>query len=361
MYCFFVVSEELNKSAPIVTFLIDPDPTRVEVIPMNDNVLRSTISWIQGFGQRYLASRAQEQVLRQATDMVVEVADPRIRRIGQYRKSLRAPMKGAMEYCTSLVDSIPGPVRLSRQQYHADPLVKAIFVSADELEEVLRLAPENSDLSDQEKEKDSIALLTMTRKERTIFKHEQQGDIILRDVKKRTVNFIDHRLVASSTTLDMTKERLKDRGLEVLATIAMERIVSLRGELAELRERKEYLKAMRRMLSGRSRTQELFSHPDHETVEKLRKLEQLIREVEVEIDHIRQKIEMPEDSLALLREIMDQPGDTLIANEQLLRLDWMNVLLSDKDHSKGNDISLTELSIKDELKRYAVLVVFSTL
>ncbi len=324
-----------------------------------NNFLRRTVSNIQGLGQRYLASRAREQVVHQATDMVVEVADPRIRQIGRYRKSLRSPMKEAMEYCSSLVDSIPGPVRLSRQQYHADPLVKAIFVSANELEDVLRLAPENSDVSDQEKERDSIALLTMTKTEKTIFKHEQQGDIILRDVKKRTVNFIDHRLVAVSTTLTTTQELLKNRGLEVLATIAMERIASLRGDLAELRERRAYLKSMRRMLNGRSRTQELFSHPDHETTEKLRKLKTLIKEVETEVDLTRQKIEMPEDSLAILQEIIDKPENTLIANKQTLRLDWMNVLLSGKDHSKGNDISLAELSIKDELQRSALLVVFT--
>jgi len=326
---------------------------------MNDNFLRNTVSWFQGVGQRYQANRAREQVLRQATDMVVEVADPRIRQVGRYRKILRSPMQGAMEYCSSLVESIPGPVRLSRQQYHDDPLVKALFVSAGELEELLRLAPENSDLSDQEKEKDSVALLTMTRKEKTIFKHEQQGGIILHDVKKRTVNFIDHRLVASSTTLGKTKELLKDRGLEVLATIAMEQIASLSGELAELRERREYLKAMRRMLSGRSRTQELFSQPDSETVEKLHKLKSLIKEVEAEVEGLRQKIGMPEDGLALLQEIMDQPEDTLIANELNLRLDWMNVLLGEKDSTKGNDISLTELSIKAELRRSAVLVVFN--
>ena len=326
---------------------------------MSENSSPTFVSWIQGFGQRYQASRAREQILRQATDMVVEVADPRIRQVGRYRKILRSPMQGAMEYCSTLVDSIPGPVRLSRQQYHADPLVKAIFVSAEELEEVLRLAPENSGLPDHKKERDSVALLTMTRKEKTIFKHEQQGDIISRDVKKRTVSFIDHRLVASSATLGKTKELLKDRGLEVLATIAMERIASLRGDLAELRERREYLKSMRRMLDGRSRTQELFSRPDHETTEKLRKLKKLIREVEAEVESARQKIERPEDGLALLQGIMDQPGDTLIAHDQTLRLDWMNVLLDNKDDSKGNDISLAELSIKDELQRSAVLVVFA--
>lgn len=325
---------------------------------MSQNFLQSTVSWIQRVGQRYQANRLQEQVLRQATDMVVDVADPRIRQVGRYRKILRSPMQGAMEYCSSLVESLPGPVRLSRQQYHADPQVKALFVSADELEEVLRLAPEQSELSDPGKKKDSMALLTMTRKERTIFKHEQQGDVVLRDVKKRTVTFIDHRLVAPSATLDKTKGLLKDRGLEVLATIAMERIASLMGDLAELRERRQYLKAMRRMLNGRSRTQEIFSHPDHETVEKIRKLKELIQEVELEVDSLRQKIEMPEDGLALLQEIMEDPGDTLVAREQTLWLDWMNVLLSAKDNSKGNAISLTELSIKDELRRSAVLVVF---
>ncbi len=326
---------------------------------MSDNFSRTIVSWIQGVGQRYQASRAREQILRQATDMVVEVADPRIRQVGRYRKILRSPMQGAMEYCSSLVDSIPGPVRLSRQQYHADPLVKAIFVSAEELEELLRLAPENSDLPDHREERDSVALLTMTRKEKTIFKHEQQGDIITRDVKKRTVSFMDHRLVASSATLNKTKELLKDRGLEVLATIAMEQIASLRGDLAELRERREYLKSMQRMLGGRSRTQELFAQPDHETVEKLHKLKKLIREVEAEVEAARQKIETPADGLALLQEIMDQPGDALIAQEETLRLDWMNVLLDNSEDSKGNDISLAELSIKDELQRSAVLVVFS--
>jgi hypothetical protein len=339
--------------------LINTSPTNQEASLMNDNFPRSLVSWVQGFGQQYLASRAQELVLHQATDMVVEVADPRIRQVRRYREILRSPMTGAMEYCSGLVDSIAGPVRLSRQQYHADPLVKALFVSADELEEVLRLAPKENDLSDGEKERESVALLTMTRQEKTIFKHEQQGDIILRDVKKRTVNFVDHRIVASSATVDKTKELLKDRGLELLATIAMEQIASLQGDLAELRERREYLKAMRRMLNGRSRTQGFFSQPDHETVEQLRKLKGLIREVEGEVDATRQKIEMPEDGLALLQNIMDQPGDTLVARDQTLRLDWMNVLLSDKDGSTGNNISLTELEIKDELRRSAVLVVYS--
>ena len=316
------------------------------------------VAWIQGFGQRYQAGRAQEQILRQATDMIVEVADPGIRQVGRYRKDLRSAVAGAMEYCTSLVDSLPGPVRLSRQQYHADPLVKAIFTSADELEELLRIVPENRDLPDHETGKGSIALLTMAKTEKTIFRHHQQGDVILRDVKSRAVNFSDHRVVAPSSTMDNAKELLRQRALEVLATIAMEQIASFRGNLAELRERREHLKSMRRIFGGRSHTQELFAGPDRATAEKLRKVKKLLTEIEAEIETARQEFETPEDALALLQKIMNQPEDALITRDQILRVDWMNVLVDGND-AEGNEISLAELSITNELQRSAVLVVFA--
>lgn len=325
---------------------------------MNRKSSTGIVAWIQGVGQRYQADRAKEQIVRQATDMIVEVADPGIRQVGRYRKTLRSPVAGAMEYCTSLVDSIPGPVRLSRQQYHADPLVKAIFTSADELEELLRIVPESRDLPDHEEGRDFIALLTMAKTEKTIFRHHQQGDVILRDVKSRAVNFSEHRLVAPSSTMDNSKELLRQRALEVLATIAMEGIASFRGDLAELRERREHLKSMRRIFGGRSHTQELFAGPDRETAEKLRKVKKRLSETEAEIETARQEFETPEDALALLQKIMNQPEGALFTRDQSMRVDWMNVLVDGND-AEGNEISLAELSVTDELQRSAVLVEFT--
>lgn len=326
---------------------------------MNDKSSPGIVAWIQGLGQRYQAGRAREQIVRQAIEMIVEIADPSIRQVRRYRKILRSPVVGAKEYCTSLVESIPGPVRLSRQQYHADPLVKAIFTSADELVEVLGTALVNHDLPDHDRDRDCIALLTMDKSEKTIFRHDRQGDVVLRDVKSRTVNFSDHRLVAPASTLDNTKEHLRNRALEVLATIAMEQIASFRGNLAELRERREHLKSMRRIFGGRSHTQELFAVPDPETAEKLRKVKKLLTEVEAEIESARQEFETPEDALALLQKNMAQPENNLILRNQTLRVDWMNVLVDDK-HNEGNDISLAELSVQDgALQRSAVLVELS--
>jgi len=326
---------------------------------MNDTFSPGIVAWIHAFGQRYQADRAREQVVLHAIDMIVEVADPGIRQVRGYKKILRSPVAGAMEYCRSLVDSIPGPVRLSRHQYHADPLVKAIFTSADELVEVLRIALASHDLPGHKKERDCIALLTMDKAEKTIFRHDQQGDVILRDVKSRTVNFSDHRLVAPDFTMDNSKDQLRELALEVLATKAMEQIVTFRGNLAELRERRVHLKSMRRIFGGRSHTLELFAVPDPETAEKLRKIKKLLAEVEAEIETARDKFETPEDALALLQTIITHPEEALILRNQTLRVDWMNVLVKD-NQKEGKDIALAELSVKDGLfQRSAVLVEFS--
>ena len=157
--------------------------------------------------------------------------------------------------------------------------------------------------------------------------------------------------------MDNSKELLRQRALEVLATIAMEQIASFRGNLAELRERREHLKSMRRIFGGRSHTQELFAGPDRETAEKLRKVKRRLIETEAEIETARQEFETPDDALALLQSIMNQPKDALITRDQTLRVDWMNVLVDGND-AEGNEISLAELSVTDELQRSAVLVVF---
>jgi hypothetical protein len=124
---------------------------------------------------------------------VVDVADSDIRRVKKYQMELRNIMTVAMEYCSTLVDRLPGrPVPLSRGRYHADPLVKAVFISADQLLEVLDLAMNVESSADKAQGGERFALLSMLRTERTIFGREQQGDLMVADVAKQKVNFVDH-------------------------------------------------------------------------------------------------------------------------------------------------------------------------
>ncbi len=320
---------------------------------------RGVISWLSGLGRRSPEQSSHEQELAVAIELVVDGADSDIRRVGGYQKKLCGPVETAMEYCTTLVDNLPGPVPLSRQSYHADPLVKAVFISADQMVEILKLSLNTRSSAGNSDGDELVAMLSMLRTERTIFGREQQGEIMTADVAQRTVNFIDHRVVALAPELAATKEKLRNRGLEVLATLAMEKIMTIRGNIAALRERKVYLQSMRKILKGRSHTMDILAYHSHESSKKIEKIEQQLLDLEVELQDALSQRANPGDSLTILAEIMESAGKSLTLKEHNFRVDWKNVLVGESlGADAGNDISLAELSAGEELQRWAMIVSF---
>lgn len=315
--------------------------------------------WFEGIWRQYWEHRANEEILRQATEQVVKVADPVIRQARRYRKVLRKPVAGAMEYCRSLIDAIPGPVVLSRGSFHTNPLVKALFASPDELAEVLHISPEAMALRERSHSGEVSALLTMLHQEKTIFGYQQEGEMIRRDVPQRAVSFFDHQIVAPASELNMTKTGIVNRGLEVLATVAMERITTLKARRAELREKREYLKGMLRIMGGKNHMLEMFAAPDPGKLVEFSKAEKMLASIEQEIEELQKKIGSPEHSLGYLEEIMRKPDDSLVVRDQSFRLNWMGVRVEDQPESEGNEITLAEICVREELKRSAVLVTFS--
>jgi len=325
---------------------------------MNEQNDRSRIgAWIGSVWQR-LQPQAADDPLVQVTDRVVQIADPVIRQAKRYRQVLAEPIAGSMKYFLSISKTVPGPINLDPNRYYDDPTVKALFASPNELDEVLRFNPEINKLRKQGVTGEVVAMMTMLQQERTIFGHKQEGELMVRDVRQQAVSFSDHRIVAPSADLDTARDGIVNRGLEVLATVAMERITTLRANKAELQGKKEYLQGMVKILGGRSHRQELFAAPTAHNREELRKVEQMLAEVDQELETLRQQIALPEQSLAHLEGIMRQPETMLVARRQSLRLNWMGVRVDDDPGSEGNEITLAEFSVED-IRRSAVLVNFT--
>jgi len=315
--------------------------------------------WLKDTWSHYQEHKAQEKILRQITEQVVEVADPYIRQAKRYRNVLRDPIVGSMNYCTSIVDALPGPVELSRNEYYANPLVKSLFASPDELEEVIRISPEVHAIKEKRVAGEVTALLTMTSHEKTIFGHQKKGDLIMRDVAQRAVSFHDHRVVSIDTDINRTKNKIMHRGLEVLATVTMENITTLRQRRAELREKRAYLKGVRKILGGKNHMMEMFASPGPGQREEYRKAVKKLAEVNQELDKVKEQIATPEHSLGYLGDIMNRPEDLLQMRSQSFRLNWKGVRVDDTPESEGDDITLAEFSVGENLRRSAVLVAFS--
>jgi len=104
---------------------------------------------------------------------------------------------------------------------------------------------------------------------------------------------------------------------------------------------------------------EMFASPDPKKREEYRKAEKKPAEVEQALDKVREQIATPEHSLGYLEDIMNSPGDSLMMRSQSFCLNWKGVRVDDTPESEGNDITLAEFSVGEELRRSAVLVVFS--
>ncbi|MBV5327424.1 MAG: hypothetical protein JZU65_07280 [Chlorobium sp.] len=314
--------------------------------------------WIGTLWRNLQGRGVDDEPVREATEHVVQLADPIIRQAKRYQQVLHAPIMGAMAHFRSLTEAIPGPVALNRNQYHDNPLVKALFASPDELEEVLRLSPEVNRFRKQGYAGEVMAMMTMQQNERTIFGTKQQGELLLRDVRQQTIDFSDHRIVAVAADLEATKDGIVNRGLEVLATFAMERITTLRARKAELQGTREYLKGMMKILGGKSHMQEMFAAPTMKNREELQKAEKALAEVDLELEELRKQISLPEHSLGYLEEIIRKSEALLVVRNQSFRLNWMNVRVDDATDREAHEITLAEFSIEEVLRRSAVLVTF---
>lgn len=313
-------------------------------------------TWLNSAFQVFTGPRGQNSELRQATELIVDIADPSIRRVGSYQRQLRPSVATAIDYCTSLVASIVGPLSLNSGQYHADPRVRAFFTSPRQVDEVLQLAGRTWDMNSLQGQDECVALLTMDMDEKTVFSHQRHGKMMLGESARRVVNFSDHHLVLPSPSLEKARNQLINRGLEVLATVAMKRITAIRGDLAELRERRERLQSMLRILGGSRHTRNIFSVSTQEETSKIRTIKKELADIMESIETERSKIESPRKVLTLLQEAMESPEQGLIAANQTLNLDWMNVISDSSETGEGDVITYTMLSVPDELQRSAVLV-----
>lgn len=315
----------------------------------------STLAWLHQAVDDRRRERRRERALQQKIEEVVEIADPVLRLADCYRRVLRPSVATAVAYCAELVRVLPGPVRLHPPGYFDDPLVKAVFRSADELEIVLRNArnPEPAGTGGE-----VFALLLMDRTEKTIFGPSRQGDVVLNDVAMQAVTFTNHRIVAQAPDLEATVSLLQQRILEVLAGVAMEKIASLKSQLAELRERRERLGSMYRILCGKPKVFDLFCSGEPAQAEKVREVKELLSATDDEITAARKAVETPDDTLLHLKRILDDPADSLVVRPLSLRLDWKNVLVDASQDLEAHEITLAEFTFNRKLHRSAVLVRF---
>jgi hypothetical protein len=155
-----------------------------------------------------MKKREKDLTMTEWIDRMLKESHPSILRVSGYREQLLKPFETAVDYLDGLISAIPGPFSLSADHWDKDPMTHALFVSPDEIRSVLNKAADLKSFFKKSGLKTCIALMTATKKERTIFGTGMEGEIIHRDVPKVTVEFYDHRIVGPAADEEKTERSL---------------------------------------------------------------------------------------------------------------------------------------------------------
>jgi len=311
------------------------------------SILTSMKGWFQG-------RRAE----RKRIESIVETIEPKIKQVRGYRKRLQKPLFICQEYCKKIVKGIPGPIYLKHVNDQTDPLIKAAFAGPEKLGDLLSKAESSRLKALALPGKERVALLTMTRTDRTIYGSSKLGNMLVGDEKLTSITFSDHKIVGMAETFETSRNQLEKYILEIIANSASHELAARRADLEEVRQRKEKLRAMWEMFGGADHAGKITSPDYTDEEEKLEKVETMLEETETELSTAIKGYEAPKDRLIFLERYLSEPEKIVAVGLVSLRLDWRNVLTENPDE-KASTITFAQCSFAEDVTRDAVFIAYT--
>jgi alkylhydroperoxidase family enzyme len=308
------------------------------------------------FGGDESRGRYPESLVEEAIERAVDATDSRLRLLPGYRKRLREPVIHAIDHVVALVDAIPAPVAACRDVFSSDPRLAALFVSAEQMLEMLgRDRAMTSFLREVFAGAERLtALLMAERIEKNVLGMELAGEQVRRDVVQLTVSFRNHRLVDVADNETETRRQLKRRAFDHLLSLALARIVEVRDERTDLAHQRDVL---RHKLLTLNRNGWSFEEGEGAPSEPAG--------LQAELDDVESQLQSLGSDTGVLATHLDIVVDLLGQAEQQLqietvgmRLDSMNIQRDAQDAS-ARDIVLQE--IRNARGRSMVLLLVSVI
>ncbi|MFH1060047.1 MAG: hypothetical protein V1797_15400 [Pseudomonadota bacterium] len=301
--------------------------------------------------------RQSREELGQAIELVVEASGGYVRAERAYQKKLRPVVREVLRRAKREISQLPGPVLVSRSTYDSDPVVGAVFKDADELEAVIGSNVNLKRYFAQNHAASASAMLTMTRRVKTVLWTEVQGQMLRRDIPRQAVSFDLHRILAPAADEQATRAELVRMYLKYLAHQSLEGYLTegvkdgdLKGLLVLADVKLKSLKAQRQSLHASLR-------PTVDLDLEIRRAAQQKRELEQEMDQARSQQQALGGHLAVLLSFLGNPGQELEIGIVCERLNKFGLRVEDPAQEESHQVCLAELAaLAGEVKRDAVLI-----
>ena len=179
----------------------------------------------------------------------------------------------------------------------------------------------------------------MEKEEKVIFGAELSGDIVIRDVPKKTVSFDGHRLVDPDADEDKARRMLMRRAYDHLLSLALKRLSFVKSERKDLEQRRKLLQAKLNLLE-----REGWGFDSAGSSEKLSvaEVEERLGQLEAQLEEFGGDNSESETYLQIVADVLGKPEDYLLGKSETIFVDRMAI-----QHNEPSDetsaLTFTEL------------------
>lgn len=285
--------------------------------------------------------------VHKALGRVAELVDPLLKITPGFERKLSAPLQHALGYCDGLVAALPGPIEISRHAFSTDPLIHALFATANDIDQMLGRSQEIRDFLASPCSWESehfYAMFAARRQEKRQLGMARQGDVIRSDVSQTVLYFSNQTLIEPHCDLDDARRALRCTTLESLLRTFHSHLDVLRHERDGLRADLSIERAHLTILSGSSGGQAYQVHTRH------------VSELNAEL-HTRAEALMPDQMLEALAAYLQAPEPALHLTPVSITVDRLGVVQNEPaDGLNAHTLNFPELTARDRRLHLAMLV-----
>jgi hypothetical protein len=297
--------------------------------------------------------KTDADVLDEIDRIVLEI-DSTMLPVRRFRKKILPSVRHAMEYISGLIPQIPGPVDFDPDRWNNDPLLRAMFISREELIGVLQSNKALKNFFRRTNASQAFAILVAEQKEKKFFGTEKSGEIVRRDVAQKAVFFEDFKVFAPAADLAQTRLQVQYRALVSLFSQAFEKITDLQLWKEELEKQRELLEFKVQHPEGTDLRTDLnhTEADDNQTRESLKVLE----DINGKLKEIKAQLDTPEDRIEHLNAILLNPEQHLRLETVFLKLSRLGTRLDSSSTEPANEFTVAEFELGKEPKQALVWI-----
>jgi hypothetical protein len=309
-------------------------------------------------GQSSASEIRPRDELMEAVDLVVKLSHPNIHYVSRFRKKLMPAVEHTLKYSDELIVQMPAPVPIAADSWNSSPFVRTTFLDNKEFKNFFSEHKTLNEFFQKTKASRCCALLVMSRKDKKIFGMEMDGEILKRDVLQTTVDFSDHQIVAPAISESETRKELSLRVLALLATHALEDILSLIALKKDMESEKRILEIKLNMRDARVRSRKSFLPDKSDNAGDTSQAHEMLGELDRKIAEARLELDEPEDYLNRITELLYHPEQFLRSEPVRMFVNDMNIVTMKEHQGKVDEIRFAEISTDTGLRKAAVLVYY---